>query len=174
MEVVFCDTSTLLPWVVHQITAASKRTLSPSNDIRSFDRTCRKIDDARDNRRGVCCTYAAAADMLTQLFKGPNVFTGSKPSFITRKRDVEEAAKLISSSVILLGTTDDHFRRARELFLAYCVKEIKDAYAQFSDYLDSAIVLQPPQGITISRVCVGHGHIPYILAKSDWRGLIIR
>ena len=127
--------------------------------------------------KSIGCTFEGVAGALTQLLKQkrPPFFKGREPGFADRKRLVESASTVAEETIRFLPFSENHFRRARQLFFALCAKDDpRNTYAQFADYLDGALILMPPPRLTITHVWVGHSHVKYILEKCRWSGSIIR
>jgi len=117
-------------------------------------------------------TVTAAAELVTMVYKTDPPFSGETSGFPIRKSLAREMAHALCQEVALLAPSAEHFRRAVELWHAYCQKGIREAFAQFGDYIDAALAMDPPEDRVVSHVAVGHPHIPYILKKSGARQTI--
>ncbi len=70
---------------------------------------------------------------------------------------------------VLLAPTIDHFVEAERLWFTWCDNQAKESYAQFSDYIDAALILNPPEGKAVTDAMLGHEHVSYILRKKRSR-----
>lgn len=112
------------------------------------------------------CDVSTAAEVVTDFYKGGVAPFGEVNGFPERKALARHVHAEIVRSVALLSPTAEHFRKAVELWYAYCNRDAKEAYAGFSDYVTAALVLQPPIGQEIAGVLIHHPHLHFILRKS--------
>ena len=164
MRLMFCEWRVVERWVVHRVARLMDRRL---NDHRQeeIETAYGYLDTLRNDGLKLACTVSGAASLITLLYKeklGPPL-TGETTGFPFRKSFARKAAQILQRDVELLAPTLQHFKRAEELWYAYCEKGEKAAYGQFADYVDAAMVLDTD---TISHVIVHHRHIPYILKKA--------
>lgn len=117
-------------------------------------------------------TISAASELVTRMYKGEPPFTGETGGFPIRKSFARETARLLSRELQLLAPLEAHFRKAEQMWYALCQKGIREAYAQFGDYVDAALIMDPPPKLAVSHVAVGHPHVSYILKKSGSRQTI--
>lgn len=160
----FCESPVIQRWVVYRVARLMKRRL---NDHRreEIETAYSHLDTLRKDGLKLACTVNGAAHLITLLYKdqeGPPL-TGETTGFHLRKSFARKAAQILHRDVELLAPTLQHFKRAEELWHAYCERGDTTAYAQFADYVDAAMVLDTD---TISHVIVDHQHIPYILKKA--------
>lgn len=171
MGLMFCESPIIERWVVHRVARLMDRRL---NDHRreEIETAYSYLESLRKDGLKLACTVSGAAHLITSLYKdsqGPPL-TGETTGFLFRKSFAREAAQILQRDVKLLAPTLQHFKRAEELWYAYCEKGDKEAYAQFADYVDAAMVLDTD---TISQAIVHHRHIPYILKKERSRRVVI-
>ena len=170
-KLVFCQGSVAESWVLYKVAAKTRRRLRGDRCAR-IQQVFAILNQLCSEGLGLTCTVSAAAGVVTTLYKGDLPLEGETGGFPIRKYLAREAAQTLRENFELLAPNASHFRTAEELWLAWCLKGIKAAYAQFADYIDVALVLNPPEETTISHVFVDHPHIPYILGKSGAQQII--
>jgi hypothetical protein len=117
-------------------------------------------------------TISAASELVTHMYKGEPPLCGETEGFPIRKSFARETARLLSREIELLAPVEKHFQKAEQMWYALCQKGIQQAYAQFGDYVDAALIMDAPEKLVVSHVAVGHPHVPYILKKSGSRQTI--
>lgn len=161
----FCEWRVVERWVVHHVASRVNRKL---NDRRRMEIESGHsyLESLRKDGFKLACTVSGAAHLITRLYKNElgSFLAGETTGFPFRKSFARKAAQILHHDVELLGHTPQHFKHAEELWYAHCERGDKEAYAQFADYVDAAMVLDTD---TISHVVVHHRHIPYILKKAD-------
>lgn len=167
-RLLFCDALVLERWVAHRVAERANRQLRKDASL-AIQQVSDRLESYRGDGLKLACTVNVAAHLVTSFYKakeGELPFSGETRRFPIRKSFAREAAQLLRQSVELLAPSAEHFKHAEELWYVLCQKEIKVAYAGFSDYLDAALVMNPPEGTVIPQVALGHHHVSYILKKS--------
>ena len=165
MRLLFLDREVLFAWGLHLVSEKTSRRLDAQAE-RNARATVEMVRAYADSGVKPACTVGSAADVVTHLYKNPALpFKGDCRGFQVRKSLAREAAKALRDKAILLTPTFDHFVEAERLWLAWCTDQAKESYAQFSDYIDSALILRPPEDHVVSDALLGHEHISYILRK---------
>jgi hypothetical protein len=132
----------------------------------------RYLEGLRGDGLKLATTVSGAAELVTQLYKGELPLSGTVDGFPVRKEWARETASYVYEHVELISPNAEHFRVALALWYTYCQRGIREAYAQFGDYVDSAMIQDPPEERVIQQIAVGHPHIPYILKKCGSTQLI--
>lgn len=167
----FCDSHVLRAWVEHSISLSTGRGLHPQ---KLFGTTpiVNALLDIQGEGVHLASTISAASLIITDLYKSASPFTGGTGGFLERKAFAREAATFIREQITLLSPASNHFFAAEELWLKLCQKTEKLAYAQFSDYVDAALIMESPKGHRITHALCGHAHVKYILEKSRFTGCV--
>ncbi len=162
MNPLFLDTPVARACVLHWLSQKSRRQLRDKWNDRARNATQTVVA----YRLKPSCTVGTAAEIITQLYRQTDgYFVGKSFGFSERKALGRDGGLLLADRVEFLAPSADHFRLAQTLWFDLCRDEVKEAYAQFLDYLDSAVIMKPPTGHTISHAVLGHPHIKYILGK---------
>lgn len=114
----------------------------------------------------------SAFNLVTTLYKGELPLKGEVGGFPIRKSFGQMAAEILHNEVELLSHEVRHFQYARELFLVWCERGVKESYAQFADYADAALIMSPPGGTEVAQAALEHVHIQYILRKCGAQTLV--
>ena len=163
MKLAFLDCQVLFTWTLGQVSRRVKRGLSPA-----FETRVRQVETALDLYHGLqpACSINDACGVVTQLYKSGDLpLVGDITGFPVRKSLAREAAQCLRGRVHFLSPGLEHFVRAEQLWLKLCCRESEEGYAQFADYVDAALLLTPPSGLTIPVALLGHAHVHYILRK---------
>ncbi len=109
---------------------------------------------------------AAIAHAMTATMKGSSSWSkaGHAP-FSKRKVLTREAYKWLLKNVELVEPTVTHLKTAGGWWFAHYREDVHEARAGFEDYIDAALVAEPPRARQIRHVIVDHPHLPYILGK---------
>lgn len=160
----FCEWRVVERWVVHRVASVAKHKLN-NHQREKVESAYGYLESLRKDGLKMACTVSSAAHLITRLYKNElgAYLDGEATGFPFRKSFAREAAQMLHHDVELLGHTAHHFKRAEELWYAYCERDEKAAYAQFADYVDAAMMLDTD---TISHAIVDHPHVPYILNKA--------
>lgn len=169
MNLVYCQSAVLEQWLGVWVARLADRTLV-EDAAAKYEWTCEYLDDLRQEHERLACTVSCASHLVTRYYKHPPPFRGDVNAFLVRKELARVAAGTLSRHVVLLSPRTSHFETAKNLFFAHCLKEVKEAFAGFEDYVEAALILDPPEEGLIRNVVVCHAHLPYILRKADWRG----
>jgi hypothetical protein len=170
MRLIFCDIPIMQAWMWHGLAARLKRKLT-SEAIASSAPAFQHVEYLRGASLKPACTISSAAAVITSLYKHELPFSGRRDGFMERKSCARTALKVVHNSIELLSPTRQHFLAAEALWFALCVRDDRTAFAGFADYVDAALVSNPPDGYEISHVVVGHAHLPYVLRKIGFAGM---
>lgn len=160
----FCEWPVIRPWVVYRVAGLMERRLNDDHR-EEIEKAYSRLDALRKDGLKLACTVSGAASLITLLYKDKLglPLSGETKGFPLRKSFARKAAQILHRDVELLAPTLQHFKHAEELWYVHCAWGDKAAYAQFADYVDTAVVLDTD---TISHAIVHHQHIPYILKKA--------
>jgi len=165
-RLIFCDGPVLKRWVDYQVAQGVGRILAADLET-DINRAFQVLESFRTKGLKIACTVATASHVVTTLYKQPPPFSGDISGFPLKKSCARTALGVLRGSVELMAARPEHFKAAEELWFAYCVQGIKEAYAGFADYIDAALIRD--ESAMVSHVMVGHGHLKYILEKSRCR-----
>lgn len=165
-RLIFCDSSTLKDWVDYYVACKLQRVLAEKSKAR-IETTVQYVRHLQEKGMKISCTAVAACHAITELYKGDPPFSGATEGFPLKKSFAREAADILRRSVHLLAPGLPHFELATQLWFAYCIKGVKEAWAGFGDYLDAALIICPVEGTVVPHVVVAHVHLKYILEKHD-------
>jgi hypothetical protein len=162
MNLLFLDTSVARVLALQEVSQKSGRQLN--DHWRGLAKDVSQAVAAY--RMRPACALGSAAEIITSLYKRTDeYFAGRSFGFSERKALAREAGLLLADKIELVAHSADHFRLAQTLWFDPCRDEVKEAYAQFLDYLDAALIMKPPTGHAISHTVLGHPHVKYILGK---------
>lgn len=165
MNLAFLDSDVTCDWVLHHLSKRVQRQLL--KDVRdTVDVVAETVDKYSEQGLHPACTIASASEVVTRMFKSSSPpFKGDCKGFQVRKSLAREASGILRSKAVLLAPTDVHFAKAEQLWLVWCDDQAKESYARFSDYVDAALILDPPANHRIPTSLLGHYHVLYILRK---------
>jgi hypothetical protein len=164
-RLVFCEGTILECWIIYRIAQKVERRILADRKDR-IELVFNYLDELCAQGVRLSTTLGAASGLITQMYKGQPPLSGNDTAdFRIRKSFAKEAVQLLSREVVLLAPTLDHFERAELLWYKLCEKGEKKKYAQFSDYVDAALVLNPPEKKSVFQVVLDHDHIGYILSQ---------
>ncbi len=165
MNLAFLDHEVLFIWTVAEVAKCVGRHTTEAIQTR-LESVRTMVAWCRDAGAVPAATIHAACNVVTEFYKSRALpYKGEVAGFPVRKSLAREAASLLRSQVCLLSPTTKHFEHAERLWLRWCMREAKEGYAQFADYVDAALVLSPPAEHAVPAVLVAHPHVHYILRK---------
>lgn len=167
MRLLFLDSSTLLAWTIQALAGPLKRTIDEESEP-SVQHVVSVVEACKQKGVKLGSTVSASCEVITQLYKKTvSPFRGGTEGFPERKRIAAVAAAVLREDVEMLSPDTTHFTEAERLWFAWCSGDGRGSYAQFSDYLDAALILRPPQTVEISHALLGHHHVDYVLRKQQ-------
>lgn len=174
MRLLFCDALSLRPWICCQVADRAKHPLE--SDARApCQFAYQTLCSLQTQGLRLACTVSTASFLVTDFYKGEPPLAGGPHGFIKKKSFARIAATLVLESIELLAPSVAHFKMGHELWFAHCEHGKKESYAGFSDYVDAAMILAPPDGHKVPHVIVGqHAHVPYILYREKYTGQVHR
>lgn len=170
-RLVFCEGPVLYSWVAENVARKVLRHIKADQQA-GVERVSGVLNGLRSEGLNLATTVSAAANLVTNMYKGDAPFSGDVGGFPLRKSFARETARILHRDVELLAPNGRHFKRAEELWYAFCQKGMKEAYAQFADYIDAALIMDPPGDVAIPQAILGHRHLWYILSKGGAKTLI--
>jgi len=139
-----------------------RSTLTPSASER-MTRVLAVLQSAQHAGHRLGASVDSAAFVVTEFYKGALPFVGEAGGFEIRKQLARHAARLLIDHVALCAPSRHDFVHGEQLWFALCNRGDKQAYAQFSDYVEAAFILGKSSHLVVRAVAVAHGHIPYVL-----------
>jgi hypothetical protein len=91
--------------------------------------------------------------------------TGNQIAFSLRRALTRRALDWVLKHVKVLEAEQQHVEQAGDLWFAHYREELHRERAGFDDYVDAALLLDPPPRMRINHVLVDHNHLPYVLGK---------
>ena len=139
-RLVFCEGPVLYSWVAESVSRKVKRRIKADRRA-GVDRVSGVLNVLRSEGLSLATTVTAAANLVTNMYKGDPPFSGDVEGFPFRKSLARETARILHREVQLLAPTESHFNRAEELWYAFCEKGITTRKnATFSMYLPSDFI----------------------------------
>jgi hypothetical protein len=167
MKLVFLDSEAAFRWVLTALSAKTGRQLN-QRSAQATTQANAIIQCYCQSSLKASCTIGTAAEVVTRSFKRPEkFFEGKWGGMPDKKAFAREAAVILRERAFLLSPSLDHFHNAEQLWLKWCDDQTKESYAQFSDYVDTALVLKSPEPHAITHAVLTHPHVQYVLRKEE-------
>lgn len=134
MRLAFCELPILRSWTLSRVATKTGRRLA-SAERDAIEATVGRLAALQRQGLKLACMVQSAGVVITDFYKGGLPLEGETHPFPIRKSFAREAATLLQQNVEFLPLDIDHFRRGQILWEAYCDHGMKNAYAQFMDYM---------------------------------------